>query len=85
MRKLPTISPTPMVTETATISAATATAVRLSAPETLRGAIRPSTPKIARASGSDAAEENQREGRRQQGKADGEEEDACEADHQAPA
>ena len=47
LRKLPTISPTPMVTETATISAATATAVRLNAPVTLRGAIRPSVPKIA--------------------------------------
>jgi len=44
LRKLSTIRPTPMVTETATISAAIATVVRLSAPATLRGAMRPSTP-----------------------------------------
>ena len=45
LRKLPTISPTPMVTDTATISAAMATAVRLNAPVMLRGARRPITPK----------------------------------------
>ncbi len=50
-RKLPTIRPTPIVTETATMSAAMATAVRLSAPVTLREARRPNTPKTRLVSG----------------------------------
>ena len=69
-----------MVTETATISAATATAVRLSAPDTLRGAIRPMTPKTRR--GEAMPRRKSKVSRSQQGEADGEEEDAPEADDQ---
>ena len=80
LRKLPTISPTPMVTETATISAAMATAVRLSAPVTLRGAMRPSTPKSLPVTRHGATHQQQGHDRGQQGEADGHEEDAGKAD-----
>ncbi len=82
VRKLPTISPTPMVTETATMSAAMATAVRLSDAVTLRGASRPGGPKTAvRRSEHQRADEQRRE-RGQQRKPDGQEEQAGEADLQ---
>ena len=72
-----------MVTETATISAAMATAVRLSAPVTLRGAMRPSTPKSVFVTGTAPRISSRVTTGRQQREADGDEEDAGEADGQA--